>query len=324
MTRNNATQASPKISIIVPVYNVEKYLRRCLDSIAAQTFTDWECICIDDGSPDNSGKILDEYAEKDSRFAVIHQANGGVSAARNAGLDATRGEWIAFVDSDDWVEKEMLLKLISTDGSDSAELIVCGTQDTLNLNTFLVSKNLEGNNTFNVLFSSVWAKLYRRKIIEENKLHFPIGIKLGEDTFFTYSYLANINLICYVDGNFYHYFVSNLESACHNLSYEAILGFEKTVKNLERYIFSKNRLNDFEQCLYNLKLDVKNRLLFSLTKPDFNQWRITFSEINEEILLKEKKFLQLHFYIIILNKWDFLADKALWLHKKIMKILRGI
>ena len=98
---------SPKISIIVPVYKVEQYLRRCLDSIVAQTFTDWECILIDDGSPDNSGRICDEYAEKDKRFRVFHQENVGVSAARNKGLDEARGEWIGFVDSDDWIEKEM-------------------------------------------------------------------------------------------------------------------------------------------------------------------------------------------------------------------------
>lgn len=96
----------PKVSIIVPVYNTEKYLRRCLDSIAAQTFADWECICVDDGSPDAAGAILDDYAAKDSRFVVIHQENGGVSRARNAGLDAACGEYVGFVDSDDWVESE--------------------------------------------------------------------------------------------------------------------------------------------------------------------------------------------------------------------------
>ena len=97
---------NPKISVIVPVYNVERYLRKCLDSIIAQTFSDWECICVDDGSPDNSGKILDEYAAKDKRFVIIHKENGGVSSARNAGLDMARGEYITFCDSDDWIEKE--------------------------------------------------------------------------------------------------------------------------------------------------------------------------------------------------------------------------
>ena len=93
---------TPKISVIVPVYNVEKYLPRCIDSILSQTFTDFELLLIDDGSPDNCGKICDEYAAKDSRVRVFHKPNGGVSSARNLGLDNARGEWIAFIDSDDF------------------------------------------------------------------------------------------------------------------------------------------------------------------------------------------------------------------------------
>lgn len=117
---------NPKISIIVPVYNTEKYLRRCLDSISAQTFTDWECICVDDGSPDDSGSILDEYAEKDGRFVIIHKENGGVSSARNAGLDIARGEWIAFCDSDDWVEKDWPEEQYTYTTGDDYDAVVCG------------------------------------------------------------------------------------------------------------------------------------------------------------------------------------------------------
>ena len=94
----------PQISVIVPVYQAEAYIRRCLDSIVNQTFQDWECILVDDGSKDNSGAICDEYAVKDSRFRVIHQTNRGVSVARQVGLDASKGEYIAFADPDDWVE----------------------------------------------------------------------------------------------------------------------------------------------------------------------------------------------------------------------------
>lgn len=102
--------SSPKISVIVPVYKVEKYLRACIDSILAQTFTDFELILIDDGSPDNCGAICDEYAEKDARIRVFHKENGGVSSARNLGIERSRGEWIAFVDSDDWVESDKFSK----------------------------------------------------------------------------------------------------------------------------------------------------------------------------------------------------------------------
>ena len=95
---------NPKISIIVPVYNAERYLHRCIDSILAQTFRDFELLLIDDGSKDNSGYICDEYAEKDERVKVWHKENGGVSSARNVGLDNARGEWVTFADSDDWLE----------------------------------------------------------------------------------------------------------------------------------------------------------------------------------------------------------------------------
>ena len=97
-----------KISIIIPCYNVEKYLRRCLDSVLSQTFCDWEAICVDDGSPDECGKILDQYAQNDSRFKIIHQENKGASVARNNGLAEAKGDWICFVDSDDIIHPQML------------------------------------------------------------------------------------------------------------------------------------------------------------------------------------------------------------------------
>ncbi len=98
----------PKISIIIPMYNVEKYLRRCLDSVLHQTFTDWQAICVDDGSPDNSGKIAEEYASRDKRFVVVHKENGGLSDARNAGLPKATGEYIMYLDSDDFIHPQAM------------------------------------------------------------------------------------------------------------------------------------------------------------------------------------------------------------------------
>lgn len=115
----------PKISIIVPIYKVERYLRECLDSILAQTFGDWECILVDDGSPDGCPQICDEYAARDPRFRVIHRANGGVAAARNSGLRAARGEYIGFVDPDDWIAPQLferLLRLITEYGTDMVQV----------------------------------------------------------------------------------------------------------------------------------------------------------------------------------------------------------
>src|SRR4051794_4889210 len=111
----------PKISIVVPVYKVEKYIKRCVDSILAQTYQDFELILVDDGSPDNCGKICDSLAKQDKRIKVIHKENGGLSTARNAGIDVAVGEYIGFVDSDDWVTKDMfeyLLNLIEDNECD--------------------------------------------------------------------------------------------------------------------------------------------------------------------------------------------------------------
>lgn len=105
----------PKISVIVPVYNDEKWLRRCVDSILTQTYTDFELLLVDDGSTDGSGAICDEYTAKDSRVHVFHQPNGGVSSASNLGLDNARGEWISFVDSDDWMDMNYLESLLTVD-----------------------------------------------------------------------------------------------------------------------------------------------------------------------------------------------------------------
>ena len=118
----------PELSIIVPVYKVEKYLPRCIDSILAQTFGDFELILIDDGSPDGCGRICDEYARKDKRIVVIHQKNMGVSAARNAGLDIARGRYIGFVDSDDWIEPRMYEVMMDAIRENGADMAVCGVR----------------------------------------------------------------------------------------------------------------------------------------------------------------------------------------------------
>ena len=112
----------PKLSVIVPVYNTEKYLRECIDSILAQTFTDFELILVDDGSTDSSGAICDEYAEKDSRIQVIHQQNGGATLARRSGVRCARGEYITFVDSDDWIHRDMYHILLSRE---PADILIC-------------------------------------------------------------------------------------------------------------------------------------------------------------------------------------------------------
>lgn len=169
------------ISIVVPIYNVEQYLRHCLDSILAQTYTDWECILVDDGSPDKCGVICDEYAAKDSRFKVIHQENQGVTRARANGVELAKGEWINFVDSDDFLPMGALSKLLGSVKSNTA--IVCGEA----AGCVLPPDSGWSLDDFvrNILVSKMggfpWARLYRKKFFNQFVFDLPRDIRIGED-----------------------------------------------------------------------------------------------------------------------------------------------
>ena len=221
-------ETSPKISIIVPVYKVEKYLRRCLDSIVAQTFTDWECILIDDGSPDNSGKICDEYAEKDGRFRVIHQENAGVSAARNAGLEVIKGKYCMFVDSDDTLKDNSLLKIVNVLNDNKADIYIFQTtyykeKGCIDESNFFRNKNtitadeyikamLTGTTSVGPV-SKVFISETAKKVIFDKKL------KIGEDFLFLLTYALMVsNQICVSHFSTYNY-LYNPASATHTLDY---------------------------------------------------------------------------------------------------------
>ena len=179
---------TPTISVIVPVYNTEKYLPRCIESVLAQTFVDWEMLLIDDGSTDASGSICDEYAAKDERIRVFHKENGGVSSARNLGLDNAQGEWITFVDSDDWIEENFLK---SFDGNLDADLVLGNMIEKGPLGNLLrnipsgyhhpLKKALEGNLT-KLAFESSCGKMFRGSLIK--KLRFDESMVTGEDHYF--------------------------------------------------------------------------------------------------------------------------------------------
>lgn len=189
---------TPLISVIIPVYNVEKYLRRCLDSVIAQTYQNLEIICVDDGSIDDSGKICDQYAVRDARIKVIHQENQGLSAARNRGLDAAEGEYIAFVDSDDYILEDMYKKMLDKLLDYSVDLCVCqwqyefsdgrqvvkkkniappiyGRKTSLEFARFLYRGNYE-----NGVVVAAWNKLYRRALLDT--IHFE-GRSHEDDAF---------------------------------------------------------------------------------------------------------------------------------------------
>lgn len=201
----------PLISIIIPVYNSEKTLNRCVNSILNQTFMDWELLLVDDGSTDKSGKICDQYALKDFRIQVFHKKNGGVSSARNTGLDYAIGSWITFVDSDDFIDATFFDTLIRLQSSD---LCISGIQF-INNETILLppEENIkienvaELDNLLNKLyFTAPWGKVYKNEIIQKNNIRFNINLKIGEDTDFVLKYLLYINDIRLISKPLYHFF----------------------------------------------------------------------------------------------------------------------
>lgn len=206
----------PAVSVIVPVYNVEKYLSRCLDSVLGQSFRDIEVICVDDGSTDSSPEILRRYAAQDKRIRVITQKNQGVSVARNAGLDAAIGEWIAFVDSDDEVLPEIWESLLAAAGDEDAicfnsEEVSIENEDEpvifgINKVKFSGVKTLEDDQLLKVSMA-VWDKLFRRSKVEEAKIRFPQGIRF-EDNVFVVNFFALYRKVRFIPCVFYRYFRS--------------------------------------------------------------------------------------------------------------------
>ncbi len=179
----------PLVSVIVPVYNTEKYLRRCIDSILAQTFTDFELLLIDDGSTDNSGAICDEYITKDYRIVVIHQENLGVLAARVAGIRAAKGELLYFVDSDDSIQPDALesMALYMDDATDIVcfESCVNGELDLTGYAKVLM----------NYMLWNVWGKLYRRELFDDYVMNITRYFKVGED------FLTNLRILANLKGS---------------------------------------------------------------------------------------------------------------------------
>lgn len=211
---------NPKISIIVPVYRVEENIKQCLDSILAQTFEDWECILVDDGSPDNSGNICDEYAKKSSRFRVIHKVNGGVSSARNIGLSSAIGEWIYFVDSDDMLYPNAL-SLFDEMTENSVDAIMAGYTVSPEYYDRIILKHIQFTYSIKSIRDGLmemykptdfpyqgylWCKLFKKTIIEEYSLKFNEAIYFNEDRLFIVEYLCKCtNPIVYTTVPVYSY-----------------------------------------------------------------------------------------------------------------------
>lgn len=299
---------NPEISIIVPIYNVEKYLNKCIESILNQTFYKFELILVDDGSSDKCGDICDEYAKKDNRIKVIHKKNGGLSSARNAGLDIAKGQYIGFIDSDDYINRNMFEILYENIVKYEADISICNFEyiyedGSMSKNKELYSdeiyilNNIESldklYNEDGVVFTVAWNKLYSRKLFHETR--YDLG-KIHEDEFIIHKLLYKSKYVVYTNYKLYYY-LQRKESITQNkfnikrldivYAFKERMDFFKinNLSNLEskaqksyidiffKYYYKvKDELGGYERELKLIKKDFRNSLLILLKNQNFN-WK---------------------------------------------------
>lgn len=265
----------PKISFIVPVYGVEKYINQCVDSILAQTFTDFELILVDDGSPDNCPAICDDYAAKDERVKVIHKQNAGVSAARNTGIEASSGEWAYFVDSDDWIETDAAENLYNdamSTGADCvmSDCVVCSDNGEKRLHQFSQKFFTDERETIESIqkymlchkfspyysgpvtngYAAPWGKFVKMSIIKENNIRFdPYAKGIFDDGVYSLYLLDHVEKFYYNDKHTYNYRVVG-SSLMHSFKPQAMEIMQRNFKLVKEFIKTTGKDSSFDQAEY--------------------------------------------------------------------------
>lgn len=257
---------NPLISVIIPIYNVEKYLARCVDSIVNQTYKNLEIILVDDGSPDLCPQMCDDYAEKESRIKVVHKKNGGLSDARNAGMAVATGEYISFIDSDDYVSDdffECLLDVMNKENSDIAECSVVKLyednrfdefSDDLSVKTYDTQDAMSALIAENPFHQHVWNKLYKTELVKD--IPYAVG-KLNEDEFWTYQVFGRANKVSKLNNTMYYYFQRN----------SSIMGVGYNIRRLDALEGKANRQkyieNNFPELSTQAKIDLYGSCMFA-------------------------------------------------------------
>ena len=314
---------TPKISVIVPVYNTEKYLHRCVDSILAQTFTDFELLLIDDGSTDSSGAICDEYAQKDSRVRVFHKENGGASSARNLGLDNAKGEWITFCDSDDFVYSYWLSNFDVDKNGRTYDIICQGIEcskkfvETHNSNKYLfdfagpIQEGLLLLYEHSIVGYTV-IKLFKREKIKKYNLRFNLKYNFIEDEEFVLRYLNCCETMISVSKVGYYYFVPNWAAKyVAKNEYDLWLSLYKSAVDL--YENDYNKIIDLY--LYMLTIKLYDSFLELEYKERVN--RISdYRKIVGKKIFKTRMFFLLK-YIILCDSLGFFSALLLSLYLKL-------
>lgn len=281
------------ITVIVPVFKAENYLHRCLDSLLSQSFHAFEILLVDDGSPDRSGLICDEYARKDTRIRVFHKENGGVSSARQYGLDQAKGEYVIHVDPDDWVEPKMLEDLYNVAKKDEADMVICDFYMNVgNKCTYVQQKpsDLEHNTVllemFQRLHGSCCNKLVKRVCYSKYEIKFPEGFTLWEDRFVNCSLLMHDIRIAYLNRAYYHYDrFSNENSMARIQTYS---GLNSTIRFIDYFELKLDPIL-YKRIIFNLKSHAKE-YAFLLNIPSYSFVDL-YREINKEYVFRRKMTL---------------------------------
>lgn len=279
------------VSIIIPVFNAEKYIYKCLDSVLAQTYADFEVILVNDCSPDNSGVICDEYAAKDKRIKVIHhKTNSGVSVARQTGTDAAQGDYTIHVDPDDWVESDMLEKLVIHAQKTDADMVICDywiyskdlgdVYQHQNLEQNLSAEDVLKKIVFGQLHGSCCNKLVRRACYSNIRFS-PSNLTCFEDMLFNIRILGQNIKVSYLPKAFYHY-RHNQQSITHFYSSRTLKSQIVVIEEFEKFLFAKS-YDDFY-------VNKKYALFLALILKKYNQLPILYPEVHERIKNEGKKY----------------------------------
>lgn len=287
------SQEKALISIIIPVYKVEKYLEKCIQSVINQTYENLQIILVDDGSPDNCGKICDEYAKKDHRIEVIHKSNGGLSDARNKGLEIAKGEYIGFVDSDDYIEADMYEVLYNLLKQYNADVSICNFY-TVSQGKISIKNADNGINEYNrieilkeILLdkniqSYAWNKLYKKELFDEIK--YPIGKKY-EDIGTTFYLLEKCNKVV-ATGKSEYYYINRQDSIVNNVTESTITDYIELI--MQRYDYIEKNIKELSS--YNK--DYLKRILKTAEKDikSLNEVGDYTKKKYEELYNKVQKF----------------------------------
>lgn len=304
-----------KISIIIPVYNTEKYLERCLTSIVEQSLKEIEIIIVNDGSPDNSNEIIEKFKIKDERIISINKKNSGLSAARNTGIKISKGEYILHIDSDDWIEKNYFERMYLKAKKDNLDIVISDIyfdfdngnvryKKDLNINENTILTNIDYINYFfgNKITPAVWNKLIKRELYVKNKILHPENVTLGEDLSTTPRLAYYAKRIGKINEAYIHY-IQNPKSITNNNSIKKIYELIDAIEILENFFQNKLKIENIQSFkIYNLSEPL---LSCKYDCNDFFYIRAIEYYLNLNNIFVEKKLgVKIYLYSLLLNKFN--------------------